>query len=279
MKRRRRIILCALLAALLVWTVWGNVTVGVTRYAVASGRLPAAFDHFRIALVSDVHDAEFGKNNRRLIESIEAERPDMIALTGDLIDSRRTDLDAAEDLVRRLAAIAPCYYVTGNHEAAVIPNQYAALERKLLGAGVTVLHDETADVVRNGETLRIAGLDDPYFTDADRAAEDVLRPRLEQMETAEDFCVLLSHRPEAFRAYVSAGVDLALCGHTHGGQVRLPLIGGLIAPGQGLFPKYDAGEFADGRTTMIVSRGVGNSIIPVRFNNRPEIVMIELVRP
>ncbi len=100
-----------------VWTGWENVTVGVTHYTVASDRLPQAFNHFKIVVVSDFHNAEFGKENDTLIKLIEKEKPDIIAFTGDLVDSRRTDIETAADLVRNLAEIAPCYYVTGNHEA------------------------------------------------------------------------------------------------------------------------------------------------------------------
>ncbi|MBO4838104.1 MAG: metallophosphoesterase [Lachnospiraceae bacterium] len=276
-KKRKRIILCAVLLILVIWTVWGNVTVGVTRFTVSSGRIPASFDGFRIALISDVHDARFGENNRRLIELIEKEKPDVIAITGDLVDSNRTDIDAAEDLVRRLNAIAPCYYVTGNHEAYI--KEHPVLEQKLLSAGVIVLHNESAEITRNGETVRVAGLEDPAFSDISLSAESILGARLKSMDLTDDYCILLSHRPEAFPAYVSENVDLVLSGHAHGGQFRLPFIGGLVAPGQGLFPKYDAGQYEEGRTVMIVSRGIGNSIIPVRFNNRPEIVMVELRCP
>lgn len=276
-KKRKRIILCAVLLILVIWTVWGNVTVGVTRFTVSSGRIPASFDGFRIALISDVHDARFGENNRRLIELIEKEKPDVIAITGDLVDSNRTDIDAAEDLVRRLNAIAPCYYVTGNHEAYI--KEYPVLEQKLLSAEVIVLHNESAEITRNGETVRVAGLEDPAFSDISLSAESILGARLKSMDLTDDYCILLSHRPEAFPAYVSENVDLVLSGHAHGGQFRLPFIGGLVAPGQGLFPKYDAGQYEEGRTVMIVSRGIGNSIIPVRFNNRPEIVMVELRCP
>lgn len=268
----------ALIAAvILIWTVWGNLTVGVTRYSVSGERIPAAFDHYKIAVVSDLHNAEFGANNSRLIALIEEEKPDMIAITGDLIDSGKTDIDLADRLIIKLAEIAPCCYVTGNHEAR-IGERYGELEKKLLAAGVFVLHDSSVNLTKNNETIQIAGLDDPDFTDRDPSIqESLLKSKLEEMRLTEDYCVLLSHRPETFKAYVSENIDLVLSGHAHGGQFRLPFIGGLAAPGQGLFPKYDAGRYSDGNTTMIVSRGIGNSIIPVRFNNRPEVVIVELL--
>ena len=268
------IILTVILTILVIWTVWGNITVGVTHYTVESGKIPSAFDNYRIAVVSDFHNSEFSGNNSALISLIEKENPDMIAITGDLIDCNRTDIATAENLVKRLAEIAPCYYVTGNHEAWI--GQYQELEKKLLDAGAVILHDSAQQLTKNNETIQLAGLDDPDFTDRNSSVQEGMAVRLGNMNLTEDYCVLLSHRPETFNTYVSENIDLVLSGHAHGGQFRLPFIGGLIAPNQGFFPKYDAGKYSENNTVMIVSRGIGNSIIPVRFNNRPEIVIAEL---
>lgn len=276
-KKLITIIISAILIILAVWTVWGNVTVGVTHYTVAGKRLPAAFDHYKIAVISDLHNAEFGENNSSLIYLIKKENPDMIAITGDLIDSGKTDIEIAENLVKKLVEIAPCYYVTGNHEA-WIGGQYQELEEKLLDIGVDILNDRAVQLVKNNEIIQIAGLDEPDFTDRNSSIqESMLNVKIGNMNLTEDYCVLLAHRPETFNVYASENIDLVLSGHAHGGQFRLPFIGGLIAPNQGFFPKYDAGEYFENNTTMVVSRGIGNSIIPVRFNNRPEIVIVELI--
>ena len=259
-----------------LWTIWGNVTIGVSRYQIASQRLPSGFDGFRIAVISDLHNASFGKDNKTIIDKVRDIRPDVIALTGDLVDANRTDIDVAINLVRELMAIAPCYYVTGNHEA-WIAGQFGLLEEGLLKEGIRVLHDEVVLLTRNGQSIQLAGLDDPDFTDrASYLQESILQTKLQQMNLSSDYCVLLSHRPELFEAYANENVDLVLSGHAHGGQFRLPFIGGLIAPNQGLFPKYDGGVYQEQNTVMIVSRGIGNSVIPIRFNNRPEIVVVEL---
>ena len=279
MNRKKSALLLISIAVVIfaVWTGWENATVGVTHYTVASDRLPQAFNHFKIVVVSDFHNAEFGKENDTLIKLIEKEKPDIIAFTGDLVDSRRTDIETAEGLVRNLAEIAPCYYVTGNHEAR-LGEQYQKLEKILLEEDVVVLHDGYTELTRNNEKILIAGLDDPNFTDINSAVHNsILETKLDGMNLSDSYCVLLSHRPEGFEAYTSAGVDLVLSGHAHGGQFRLPFIGGIAAPNQGLFPKYDGGMYSESYTTMIVSRGVGNSIIPVRINNRPEIVCVELI--
>lgn len=276
-KKLITIIISAILIILAVWTVWGNVTVGVTHYTVVGKRLPAAFDHYKIAVISDLHNAEFGENNSSLIYLIKKENPDMIAITGDLIDSGKTDIEIAENLVKKLVEIAPCYYVTGNHEA-WIGGQYQELEEKLLDIGVDILNDRAVQLVKNNEIIQIAGLDEPDFTDRNSSIqESMLNVKIGNMNLTEDYCVLLAHRPETFNVYASENIDLVLSGHAHGGQFRLPFIGGLIAPNQGFFPKYDAGEYFENNTTMVVSRGIGNSIIPIRFNNRPEIVIVELI--
>lgn len=280
MSKRKKVCLLSLaaVAAVLVpWTIWGNITVGTTQYTVASSRLPAAFDHYRMVVVSDFHNAEYGDHNRQLIRQIAAEQPDSIVFTGDLLDSRHPNLAIVEDLIRELTAVAPCYYVTGNHEAR-LGAQFQELEQLLLAHSVVVLHDEAVPLTRNGETIQLVGLDDPDFTDRNASIQQsMLETKLSNLNLTTDYRILLSHRPEYFDAYVAAEIDLALCGHAHGGQFRLPLVGGLVAPNQGFFPKYDAGVYTEQGTTMIVSRGVGNSILPVRFNNRPELVSVELV--
>lgn len=276
-KRKKILFIAAIAIVLVAWTVWSNVTVGTTHYTVTSNRLPASFDHYKIVIVSDVHNAEFGVNNSWLIRQIKKESPDIIAITGDLVDSSKTDIEIAGKLVHQLVEIAPCYYVTGNHEA-WLGSQYQELENKLLDESVVTLHDNAVPLTKDHETIQLVGLDDPDFTDRDASIQaSMLESKINSMNLSGSYCILLSHKPEAFDAYVTENMDLVLSGHAHGGQFRLPFVGGIIAPNQGLFPKYDAGMYSENNTTMIVSRGIGNSIIPVRFNNRPEIVSVELI--
>lgn len=275
-KKRLMVIALALLLALVLWTIWGNVTVGVTRYCITSDRLPDIFDGYKIVVISDLHNAQFGRDNSQITKIIEKEHPDMIAIAGDLVDSNKTNIDTATALVHKLMQIAPCYYVTGNHEA-WIGSKFSELEEKLLDENVNILHNQVIILEKGGQTVQLAGLDDPDFTDRDSAVQQsMLQTRLNQLNLSEEYCILLSHRPETFDAYVMEDIDLVLSGHAHGGQFRLPFIGGVVAPNQGFFPKYNAGVYAKNNTTMIVSRGIGNSIIPVRFNNRPEIVVVEM---
>ena len=270
-------VVAAVLIALVIWIAWGNTALELNTYSVTSARLPESFDGYRIAHVSDLHNAEMGEDNEKLLTMLREADPDMIAITGDLIDSRNTDVEIALQFAQEAMKIAPCYYVSGNHEARV--NEYEKLKTGLISAGIIVLEDAQTEISMEGKTITLIGVNDPSFqTDyLFGDAETVMSSKLSELHTdGEAFTILLSHRPELFDAYAEHDVDLVLSGHAHGGQFRLPFIGGVVAPNQGLFPEYDAGVYTDGNTNMLVSRGVGNSILPFRINNRPEVILIEL---
>lgn len=271
-------ILIALLLGLVIWTIWGNTALMVNAITVSGGQIPSAFSGFRIAQISDLHNAEFGERNALLLKELSESKPDIIAITGDLVDAQHTDIDIALAFAKEANQIAPVYYVTGNHEASL--SKYAELKAGLQAVGVTVLEDETVQLGQGDGSVTLIGLSDPNFTirnDMFNEVPAMIGTKLDNLiGDKTDYTILLSHRPELFDTYVICGVDLVLSGHAHGGQFRLPLIGGLVAPNQGFFPKYDAGLFVNGGTNMVVSRGLGNSIIPFRFNNRPEIVLVEL---
>lgn len=278
MKRRVILLIIAavLVLALLIWLLWANSSPAVTQVTVASGALPEAFEGFKIAHVSDLHNAVFGRKNEKLLSLIRAAKPDIIAITGDLIDSRHTDIDSALAFVEAAAEIAPVYYVTGNHESRL---DFDEIEPRLIAAGARVLRNEAEDIGRGGERIRLAGIDDPSFIRTGGTAEERAAAELEQLgDGGGTFTVLLAHRPELVEVYAGYGAGLVLSGHAHGGQVRLPLLGGLYAPGQGLLPEYDSGLYSLGETQMVVSRGLGNSVAPLRVNNRPELVIVTLSR-
>lgn len=279
--KKKRIIALAVVAsillALIIWTTWGNTALELNAYTISSERLPEAFDGYRIAHVSDLHNAEMGKDNEKLLDMLRETEPDIIAITGDIIDSRNTDIDVALQFTKDAMEIAPCYYVTGNHEARV--SEYDELKAGLIEQGVVVLEDATTEISLDGDTIILVGLNDPsYQTDyLFGDSQTVMNGKLQEITAAEnEFTVLLSHRPELFEIYADNNMDLVLSGHAHGGQFRLPFVGGLVAPNQGLFPKYDAGLYTEENTNMVVSRGIGNSILPFRFNNRPEVILIDL---
>lgn len=261
------------LVLLIFWICWGNATPELNMFTLSYADLPRAFDGYRIAHISDLHNAEMGPDNEKLLKMLRDAKPDMIAITGDLIDSRNTDVDVALDFLRRALTIAPCYYVTGNHEARV--GAYEQMKEEMLRLGVTVLSDARIEVAKDADTITVMGVDDPAMQDHDDDAR-FMAEKLDGLEEKEGFVLLLSHRPELFDVYTRYGVDLVLSGHAHGGQFRLPFIGGLVAPNQGFFPKYDCGQYTNDETTMLVSRGIGNSLFPFRVNNRPEVILVEL---
>ena len=260
-----------------IWTLWGNIALEVNEYEIVSDRIPEAFAGFRIAQVSDLHNKDFGEGYGQLLTLLSQINPDIIVVTGDLIDSRQTDLNIALEFAWQAGKIARVYYVSGNHEARI--PEYEDLKIGLVKAGVVILENQKVQITREGESITIMGIDDPSFQEdyLFGDSESVARQAIEDLKNESDgYTVLLSHRPELFDLYADTGMDLVFSGHAHGGQFRLPFVGGLVAPNQGFFPKYDAGQFTEENTTMIVSRGVGNSIIPIRFNNRPEIVLVTL---
>ena len=279
--KKKKIIVLSVVAifllALIIWIVWGNKALELNTYNITGNDIPKEFDGFRIAQVSDLHNAEMGKDNEKLISMLVDVEPDIIVITGDMIDSRNTKVDVALNFAEQAVKIAPCYYVTGNHEARV--DEYRDLKDGLIELGVTVLEDAKTQIVLSGESITLVGVDDPSFQTDYLFGDDetVMNSELNELISEEDgYVILLSHRPELFDTYVENKVDLIFSGHAHGGQFRIPFIGGVVAPNQGVFPKYDAGIYSEGDTNMVVSRGVGNSIIPFRINNRPEVILIEL---
>lgn len=278
MKKRLYTKFLVLLLLVTIWTVWGNTALMMSTFSISSSRIPSAFSGFRIAQVSDLHNAAFGKNNERLLKMLSENTPDIIVITGDLVDAQHTDIDIALHFAKEAVQIAPVYYVTGNHEANM--SQYDALRTGLERNGVIMLEDQAIPLGRNDGKITLMGISDPDFSikgDMFGEVPSMVDTKLRTLMDAENhYSILLSHRPELFETYADCSVDLILSGHAHGGQFRLPFVGGLIAPNQGFFPKYDAGLYTDGSTNMVISRGVGNSIIPFRFNNRPEIVFVEL---
>ena len=263
----------SLLAVMVLWGLWENQALQITHIPVSSRNLPESFDGFRIAQVSDLHNAAFGENNESLLQKLWQAEPDIIAITGDLIDSQHTDTETALAFVEGAVKIAPCYYVTGNHEARI--STYPQFEDQMKALGVTVLRTEAAVLERDGSHITLLGVDDPAFDRSGQTDAQTLSQQLDSL-LPEGFTILLSHRPEHFSLYCQYKIELVLSGHAHGGQLRLPLLGGVIAPHQGFFPKYDSGLYTASNTSMVVSRGLGNSLFPFRLNNPPEIVCITL---
>ena len=277
-KKRKRLwlLVVGMIAFLGLNTYWGNTTVGVTTYTIVSDKIPADFNLYKIVQLSDLHDAQFGDDHVEVVDKVTRIAPDVIFITGDFIDSNRYHLEQSLVLVDQLQSVAPMYYVTGNHEIAT--NDTERIKGALEDLGVRVLEDE-AEIITLGadSAIAIGGVEDPLssYVDDDEAVEASVSRAFEHVPD-DMFKMLLSHRPEQFEVYARQGIDVTFSGHAHGGQFRIPGLGGLVAPGQGWFPAYTSGVHDNNGSRMVVSRGLGNSIIPVRFFNRPEIVVVTL---
>lgn len=276
----------AIVIIVTLFCVWQNGYIMVTHREYKSPRVPQALDGFTIVHISDLHNRRLKGFSQRLAALIRKESPDFIAVTGDLIDRRSTDIEAAMEFIRLAVAIAPVYFVSGNHEPR--SGQYEALLPRLHEAGICVLDDTSAVIEKNGHRFIIAGLKDPAFYTGKSGKTDngILAERCQTLRCLKatqgmlpispSLFVLLSHRPELFSMYVECGAHLVLTGHAHGGQVRLPGVGGLYAPGQGVFPCYTSGVYRRGDTAMVVSRGLGGRFCRLRMFNRPEVVVVRL---
>lgn len=280
MNRYKKFYFIIIISIAIVWLYSGNHSLQITHYNYSSKKLCNLTDEITIVQISDLHNAEFGENQMLLIDKIKKQNPDIIVITGDLIDSYHPDINNAVNLISKAVAIAPVYYVTGNHEANA-EDSYSELRKELTKYGVNILDNQSEKITLEKQNVYIMGVTDPSFSERSlyESNKTIIYDAIETTKPAtDDFIILLSHRPELFDVYTSEKIDLVLTGHAHGGQFRIPFLGGLVAPDQGFLPKYDAGIFVEGTTGMIVNRGLGNSIIPIRINNRPEIVVVHLVK-
>jgi predicted MPP superfamily phosphohydrolase len=276
---KRLIIFSVILASVLVFLQLQNNWIKLQRYNLTFGNLPDNFRGYKIVQISDLHSKEFGNNQKSIVDKIKKEAPDVIFATGDFVDRTNYDEGPALDLLKGCRGIAPVYFIPGNHE--YWSEKYEGFRKKVEALGVTLLEDKVVAIELKGQTMNITGLIDPvgrvplisYHSkggSTEEAIKEIAPP------SGEAFSILLSHRPEFFDIYCDNNFDLVFSGHAHGGQFRLPIVGGIVAPDQGFFPKYDKGIFREGNTTMVVSSGLGNSVIPQRIFNRPEIVVITL---
>lgn len=268
-KKRKRWLTLAALAAVVCSALYHG-TLDPEIWEVASPRLPAAFDGLRITLLTDLHGASLGQGNQTLLEAVAAQQPDLIAISGDLADER-TDRTMLPPLLSGLTQIAPTYYVTGNHEW--VRDDTEDLLKEFSALGVTVLRNDYVVLEREGQTLVVAGAEDPNaYQDMDTPADLMTHIRTEV--PGDPYVVLLYHRNNSLELWKTLQPDLVLAGHGHGGVIRLPLVGGLLGVDRQFFPKDCEGLYTAGRTTLAVSRGLGG----VRLFNRPHLPTLVLRR-
>lgn len=266
------LIVAALIAALCAFLIKDSRDeLEISRYEVASSKLSESFDGFTIVQLSDLHGARFGEDGTELVDKVRELAPDIIALTGDFVTDEG-DLESVEKLAPRLTELCPVYFVSGNHE---FGSGLAQRVRNIMeSAGVKYLSNEYLTISRGEDSVLLGGVEDPNAY-ADMLTPEELAQKMNEASPAA-FKILLGHRNYWMEEYPELPVDLILCGHAHGGLVRIPGVGGLIGTDRHLFPDFVEGEFNNGNYTMIVSRGLGNSVPIPRIFNRPEIVCVTL---
>lgn len=254
-----------------------NKKLKVRKTTLKFDKLPQAFDNYKIAQVSDIHCDRVGHSDLSFIKKIKDFNPDIIVITGDVLDSYNNDMDIAYNILSQLAIIAPCYFVSGNHELR-LPEEYEQLINIMKKLNITYMNNSNLLITKNNESINLVGVEDYNFF----KNEDNLNHRanfiktLEELYSPNHFNILLSHRPEKFPIYADLKYDLIFSGHAHGGQWRVPFVGGIFSPSQGFFPKYTNGNYVLEDSTIIVSQGLGNSSFPIRINNRIELVLATL---
>ena len=302
-----------ILAGLFCLNYWMNHQIFVRHMKIESASLPEEFQDFQIVQLTDIHSIRSQEQMEKILKKVRKEQPEVIVVTGDLVDSdyytNSANVIAAEaenevtaefeiaeaipdiatlQLMEELLTIAPVYMVYGNHEMILLDDpENNPLKVAMEEAGVVLLNHEKVRLEKKGEFIWLTGVQDPIvlykdplFADSGNNNRERLAAELDYVledVKEEDYVVLLSHRPEYFEMYTEYPVDLALTGHAHGGQIRIPFIGGLYAPSQGWFPKYTSGLYEDGDFKMITSRGIGDSKKLMRVFNPPEIISVQLV--
>lgn len=276
-------IIILLSAALTVFVFWMRHELDcleTTCYTVESERLPENFHEVRFVLLSDLHNKCFGLHHERLLSAIERATPDFLVVAGDLVTAGEKNGDmAGKQLMEKLGKKYDVFYGRGNHEEKLAAEDGGSYEQYVENTGVHFLNNESVLLERGGQKIRITGLSLPieYFKK--------FRQTFLQQETVEEllgrkqdelFTLLIAHKPAHFPEYALWGADLVVSGHVHGGIMQLPVLGGIVSPQLEIFPKFDAGKFHIGKSTMVISRGLGSHSIPIRIHNRPELVVVML---
>ncbi|MBQ9768210.1 MAG: metallophosphoesterase [Lachnospiraceae bacterium] len=266
MKKKKRLFLLLIPVFLLYIIIGLKNDLTVTEYDYYNEKLPAAFDGFKILQISDLHCKNFGTDQSELLQAINAYQPDIIVLTGDIVDEDHDSVRPVYDLIVGLNEQYPIYYITGNHELESAATQNYRDMLNIFGSyGVTLLDDQCTVIEKDGESVYLYGqkFRSLYITDF--------------LETPDEdkFNILLYHASDYFDLIAPYNYDLVFSGHLHGGVVRLPLVGGLLGADGSFFPTYTKGMYTESGSTLIASAGLGDTRVP-RFYNDPEIVVVTL---
>ena len=261
----------------------------ITKYEIENEKIPKEFNNFKIVQISDLHNKSFGKGNKRLLEKIDSQNPDIVVITGDLVEGDNKNFDVALNLIDELLKKYKVYHIIGNHEQKSLIKKHKELYKtyfdKLYKKNIVNLDNEKIRIKKDGKYINIYGLIIPleyypyFFKNYEnknmKLEQDFINNKLGEINR-DEYNILLAHTPFFFEDYEKYGVDLVLSGHVHGGIIRLPKVGGLLSPNREFFPKYDFGKYIKNNTTMLLSKGLGGSKVLIRFACKPEIVSITL---
>ena len=266
-------IILVLFVTLVIWGVYCDNTIAITNYCVNNTKNDAKL---KFVVITDLHNKEYGEKNADLAELVKEQNPDFIAVCGDMVNRGDPDTTKMKDVLEKLSKIAPTYCCLGNHERDNAAKFGTDFKSETNSTGAVLLDNEYIKFTKNGKSVLICGMSDYPYYEFYTPDDDV--PSRTLWEEFANFTILLHHQPEYIAEDAKkTDIDLIVCGHTHGGQIQLPFIGGVIAPNQGLFPKYDKGEFDLDGTKMIVCAGLSNTVFIPRINNQVEIGVVTVV--
>ena len=287
-RRRSFIVLLVIILAIAGGVYASNQLAVISEYELQYEKLPASFDGYKILQLSDLHSKDFDRGNKGLLKKIHGQAPDIIVLTGDMVNSTDLDFSVFLSLAEELAVDYEVYYIVGNHEQSLSKSSQIHLLSELKGMGVRILDNEKVVIKRGEDSIDLYGLWFNLRYYSDRTNDYVLEDTetyyfsLDKMEKifgkndGQRFSILLAHNPLYADTYRKWGADLTLSGHVHGGMIRLPFLGGIYSPERTFFPEYDSGIYVFGQQNMIVSRGIGNGNMGFRLFNPPEIITVTL---
>lgn len=287
MKIKRKKILIVVLLLIIIAAVriyYGNNFIEVSQYTVSSNEIPTSFKGFKILQLSDLHSKSFGDNNNRLVKKIISQNPDIVVMTGDMVNAKDTDFEVFISFAEQISKRFDVYYIVGNHEQNLNDNKKQILMGKLNEIGIKVLDNEKVAISRGQDSINLYGLwfNLRYYKDLSNEYTKDVFFGADQIQTilgnfdTDAYNILLTHNPLYADTYSDWGADLTLSGHIHGGMIRIPFVGGLLSPEREFFPKYDGGEYQINGKTLIVNRGLGNGDFGIRVFNQPEISVIML---
>lgn len=256
-----------------------NTLVEVSKYEIKSNKIPKEFNKYKIVQLSDFHSYGFKRDNLKLIEKIYEEAPDIIVITGDMVNKYDKTFEKFLNIAEILSKKYKIYFIIGNHEIRLKKKDLEYILNKLKGFGIKILKDEKITIARKNGHINIYGLHIPlsYYKIINRPTNvgEVVSKVLKRCKE-EEFNILLAHNPLFFEEYSKHNIDLTLSGHVHGGMIRIPIIGAILSPERKFFPKYSGGIYEINNKKLVVSRGLGHSKRGIRLFNKRDLVSITL---